>query len=153
MGLFKTRLKCEGAKNNQCVLGCPVLQTGCIKVELGEKCKSRRGEEERYRNPDINVAAARRDQIGNWDLGELGGLWSRVWFRLVSLGVPWHTSSAGHWSAQFLETLEAKKILLVGWCRCWQGSGILGWRWWWCCKAKFGRGRSGLGSSGGRGVR
>ena len=67
MGLFKTRLKCEGAKNNQCV---------------SWECKSRRGEEERYRNPDINVAAARRDQIGNWDLGELGGLWSRVlvWF-------------------------------------------------------------------------
>ena len=82
MGLFKTRLKCEGAKNNQCVLGCPVLQRGCIKVELGEKCKSRRGEEERYRNPDINVAAARRDQIGDWDLGELGGALVKglVWF-------------------------------------------------------------------------
>ena len=77
MGLFKTRLKCEGAKNNQCV---------------SWECKSRRGEEERYRNPDINVAAARRDQIGDWDLGELGGGFGQgfglVWCLWVFHGTP-----------------------------------------------------------------
>ena len=62
------------------------------------------------------------------------GIWGSLGGVLVKgFGVPWGEIVADLlcWSARDSGTCEAhvQKILMVGWCHCWQGSGILGWSW------------------------